>query len=590
MESLGLPHLDDTDSGTVQSMGKVANDPPLRDLELLAGRAPTPGQVRETMQPMSVAKMLTLPAFTGAEVVAGAGGLHRIVRSANVMEVPDIVPWVRAEALLLTTGYPLSARTSDLPQLVADLDDRGVSALAVKLHRYLEDFPAAMLDEAGRRGLPVILIPDSTSFDDVLTQVFTSVVIDRASLLERSEEVHRHLVNVVLTGGGVTDVAASVSELFEALAMVTTADGRVISDVGNPELRTALRASSVFDPSGRFRTESSTPGVHVVDGLPGSHAVVPIKGGRIDHGRLVVFHTERVLTNADLTVLERAATVAAISLTKEIAITAVESKYRGDFLRDVLSGRAGLAHEVVAHARSLGWDITRPLVVVVAALETTTPAPTALGYEGPLELERFASAWRSVITRSDPSVPVVGFAAEVVALLPVAEDGSSHTVVDAALRGVAGDGGGGRRPFATGVSRLVEAPDDLPAAYEQARKALHVGRQLHGPRARTHFDDLGVFRLLCLIDDVNELTTFVEETLGELGGTSNEAADLRGTLQVLLDTNLNVAETARRLHFHYNTLRYRINKLEKLVGPFTADPNLRLDLALALRIVAMRNI
>ncbi|HET6627005.1 MAG TPA: PucR family transcriptional regulator ligand-binding domain-containing protein [Nocardioidaceae bacterium] len=539
---------------------------------------------------MSVAKMLTLPAFSGAEVVAGARGLERIVRSANVMEVPDIVPWVRAEGLLLTTGYPLRAGIESLPRLVGDLDDRGVSAVAVKLHRYLDALPEAMLAEANRRGLPVILVPDSIGFDDVLTQVFTSVVSERASLLERSEEVHRQLVNVVLTGGGVADVAASVSELFSAVAMITTADGRVVSDVGNPEQRTALRASSVFHPSGRFRTEVSTPGVHVVDDLPGSHAVVPIKGGRIDHGRLVLFDSSRVLTAADTTVLERAATVAAISLTKEIAITAVESKYRGDFLRDVLSGRAGSAGDVEAHARSLGWDIARPMVVVVAALQTTDAPPMGLGYEGPLELERFASAWRSVTTRRDPSVPVVGFAAEVVALLPVPEDGSARAVVDAAIRGVAGDGGGGRRPFATGVSRVVGSAEALPGGYEQARKALQVGRQLHGPRALTHFDDLGVFRLLSLIDDTRELTSFVDETLGELAsGTSTEAADLRMTLQVLLDTNLNVAETARRLHFHYNTLRYRINKLERMLGPFTTDPNLRLDLALALRIVAMRS-
>ena len=540
---------------------------------------------------MSVAKMLTLPAFAGAEVIAGARGLERIVRSANVMEVPDIVPWVRAEGLLLTTGYPLRAATADLPRLVADLDDRGVSAVAIKLHRYLDALPEAMLAEANRRGLPVVLVPDSTGFDDVLTQVFTSVVSERASLLERSEEVHRQLVNVVLTGGGVADVAASVSELFSALAMVTTADGRVISDVGNPEQRAALRASSVFHPSGRFRTEASTPGVHVVDDLPGSHAVVPIKGGRIDHGRLVLFHTDRVLTAADLTVLERAATVAAISLTKEIAITAVESKYRGDFLRDVLSGRAGSAADVEAHARSLGWDISRPMVVVVAALETDKAPPMSLGYEGPLELERFAAAWRSVLTRKDPSVPVVGFAAEVVALIPVPANGPVTTAVDSAIKGVAGDGGGGRRPFATGVSRVVSSPDDLPVAYEQARKALHVGRQLHGPRALAHFDDLGVFRLLSLIEDTHELDDFVRETLGTLGeSTSTEAVDLRNTLQMLLDTNLNVAETARRLHFHYNTLRYRINKLEKMVGPFTTDPNLRLDLALALRIVSMRSL
>jgi PucR family transcriptional regulator, purine catabolism regulatory protein len=570
-------------------MEKVANDVALRSRELPVASANVAPE-RSAGSPMTVARMLTLPALAGAEVVAGARGLDRVVRRANVMEVPDIVSWVRPEGVLLTTGYPLRESTADLASLVTQLDEHGVSALAVKLHRYLDALPEPMLREADRCGLPLVVVPDSVGFDEVLTEVFTSVASERASLLERRDDVHRQLVNAVLAGGGLTEVVGTVSALFGGPAMVTTVDGRVLSDVSTPEQRALLNASSVFHPSGRFRAEAFTPGVHVVGDLPGSHAVAAVSGGRVDHGRLVVFDAEHRLTGEDLAVLERAADVAAICLTKELAVTAVESKYRGDFLRDVLAGRAGEPGDIQAHAASLGWDLDRPLVVVVAALETESAPPMSRGYQGPLELERFSAAWSTVVTRKDPSIPVVGFAAEVVALLPLPDPTRQHDVVEQTIRGVRGDGGGGRRPFAAGVSRVVAQVGELPTAYEQARKAHYAGRRLHGPTAITHFDDLGVFRLLSLIGDEAELDRFVAETLKELSArTGEEAATLRETLQVLLDTNLNVAETARRLHFHYNTLRYRIAKIEGLVGPFTTDPNLRLDLALALRILVMKN-
>ena len=158
---------------------------------------------------------------------------------------------------------------------------------------------------------------------------------------------------------------------------------------------------------------------------------------------------------------------------------------------------------------------------------------------------------------------------------------------------VAGDRGGGRRSFCAGVSRLLSEPTAAHAiaeGYTQARKAVRVGRRVHGPGSVSHFDFLGVHRLLSLVPDPAELTSFATEVLGELAADNPEAVDLRATLQTLLDTNLNVAETARLLHFHYNTLRYRIGKLERIVGPFTSDSNLRLDVALALQVVQMRGI
>jgi purine catabolism regulator len=52
-----------------------------------------------------------------------------VVRSINVMEVPDVLPWVRPGQLLLTTGFPLmrggAVDAERVRRLIGDLDGIG---------------------------------------------------------------------------------------------------------------------------------------------------------------------------------------------------------------------------------------------------------------------------------------------------------------------------------------------------------------------------------------------------------------------------------------------------------------------------------
>jgi purine catabolism regulator len=520
---------------------------------------------------VSVGELLGVSTLAEARLIAGESGLDRVVQRLNVMEVPDILAWVKPHELLLTTGYPLRNTPQSLGRLVADLDERGLAALAIKLGRYVDELPAEMVEQADRLGFPLILLPNDVGFDDILNQVLTDILNRQAAVLVRAEEAHRALVQVVLAGGGLDEVTAEVAQLLDVSVAAVDGRGRVLASAGPHE--TALRESIAREG---LSTAPATTGPATTGSR--TSVSVPVIAGGHHHGRIVAYSPTGSLRDSDIGILERAATVAALAVTRQEAVNAVESKYRADFLRDVLTGRAGSPERVVSRARAFGWDLERPVTVLVAELDPDGDERTAQ--------DRLVTCWTAAMRRHDPRGAVAGFSHEVVAVVDATVD-AARIAKDAASAFA------DTPPvtFSTGTSRPSRGPETLPEAYSQALKAARVGRQLHGPGAVAHFDQLGVYRLLSLVNDTDELHAFVRETLGPLASDDDaENADLRRTLQVLLETNLNVAETARRLHFHYNTLRYRIGKLERLLGNFTDDPHLRLNLTLALHVLRMRGI
>ncbi|MGD9960638.1 PucR family transcriptional regulator [Nocardioides sp.] len=411
---------------------------------------------------------------------------------------------------------------------------------------------------------------------------------DASAELARIDALHIALTHLVLEGGDLAHIAAEVARVLGDGVLFTSTDGREQAAALSPALRTLLDGSGLLDPTGRIRVERI--GAQGLELGAGEARMLRVVAGGTDLARLVHLRAEGPVTDADVHALERAAAVAALLITREQAVGAVESKYQGDFLRDIFLGRAGDESYVAEHAAAFGWNLERPVVVVAAEIDPpAADEPAVSSVQRRMWQARFSAAWGQVSHDVDRSIPTADFSSEVVALLPVVEGDdepvAGHGVVRRAVTAVAGDRGGGRRPFSVGVSRMASTLADLPEAYAQARRAVDVGRRIHGPGSTTFFDDLGIHRLIALIRDEAELRRYVRDVLGPLAGDGTEAVDLRETLQVLLDTNFNVAEAARLQFFHYNTMRYRVSKLERLIGPLSSDPHLRLDAAVALRVL-----
>ena len=520
--------------------------------------------------------------------VDGTMPLRAALRDAG--DADDSTGRPLAHRLVLADAGAFTEHHGDAGAAVASLERTGAAGIVVS---GIDDDASARLREVARRtGLPLIDVP-LDRIATFTTEVLSAILEHQTATLRRLEDADRALVQIVLAGGSLDDLCEQVVGFLDGAVMVTTTDGRVVARAGSPRELAHAESLGCFDRSGRLLTEAEPIGPRP-DGPGSGRAAVRIVAGHLDHGVLIAFCSARRLTADDVRLLERAATVAALAITKEQAVSAVESKYRAEFLRDALAGRAGSPAEAAAHAASLGWDIDRPMVVVVAETDEDDDRSTRDADEVRFLQQRFARAWIHAVAVRDARTPVMGFSREVVALVGVPADADTDRImrsIGELVRVVRGDGGGGRRSFSAGVSRPFTSVDGLPQAYEEALSAVAVGRQMHGEGALTHVDGLGIYRLLALVPDGADLRRFVHESLGELAtDDSPEYAGLRQTLSILIDTNLNVAETARLLFFHYNTLRYRIGKLEKMLGPFTSDPDLRLTLALALKVHRMRGI
>jgi PucR family transcriptional regulator, purine catabolism regulatory protein len=526
-------------------------------------------------------EVLRTPVLEGCEVLAGGAGLDRLVARLNVMEVPDIGPWVKPDEFLLTTAYPLRDRPEALPGLVADLDDAGLAGLGIKLGRYLDEVPAEMLAVADERGFPIVRLPDGASFDEILNEVLTGILNRQTALLERSERVHRAFLQLVLRGHGLPEIVRDLADLLDGPAAIVDPAGQVLAHARLEELDLA---DGTVPTHLLVDRDAGTAHLDVPDGRALDCIATPISAGAREHG-LVLSLTGGGGGTDDLVALENAATVAALELTKQLEVRAVEDKYRSDLMHDLLRGVED-RDDVLRRASGFGWDLDRRLLVLVVRRDR--PGDPVL----PDEVRRRAplvGLLRPVIVERDPAAAVTRFSNEVV-IVTAAFDGPTgrDDASEFCRRLVAQVSRSHDSTVSAGLSRPVTDVADIAAAYDQAVRALTIGRRIQGPGAAAHFDDLGAYRVLSLIEDQAELAAFAEEILGELAADTDAAADLRRTLQALLDAGGNVAEAARQLHFHYNTLRYRIEKLESVVGPFTTDARVRLDVHLALLVRSMR--
>ncbi len=139
-----------------------------------------------------------------------------------------------------------------------------------------------------------------------------------------------------------------------------------------------------------------------------------------------------------------------------------------------------------------------------------------------------------------------------------------------------------------GISNIVKVPTDYMKGFEEAKKAAEFANTFQNGSPIVHYDDLGIIGVLFNAENPENVKTFMQKHLQPIiAYDEKKNSDLIRTLQTYLDNESVVQVSAEKLHVHYNTLRYRLNRIEEILEIDLSNPHTRLNLQIALIIAQL---
>jgi purine catabolism regulator len=525
----------------------------------------------------TVRNILSLLIPRDAQLIAGGEGLDRRVTWATRMRARlPAFESVRGGELALLALSQLRRLDETLPHLLASLHKEGVAAIAIAAAS-LQSLEKETLALADQLHLPLILLPLTTSLEEIEREVITFIVSFRGEIERKATEISHQLMQLSVQGAGLQGICEHLAVTRNKWVIVQDAAQELRCQASPPGSDTRALLSSLSDEDLLHK------------GL--RRITVPIQIRHEEVGYLSLIGRDPDFDYLERLILGQVTPILALEFARERERSEVESRYSAEALMDVLQGSYQQSDEILARARLLGYDLLVPQIVTTFEIAQNEPE-----YPTSSPQAQWSKRVRDELQRIWPACWVSFEARRVLALLPTNEsNGDDESEIEkitftrldrvqARLR--QGKTGNGDLPiFTAGIGRIAKDIQQIPQSYREAQQALDIGRRLFGEGNVHSFARLGIYRLLFHLYGHEELSDFYQETLGALLESDRHSnSALIETLESFFLCNGNLSETARTMHLHRNSLLYRLGRIEELLGRSLEDPELRLSIQIALKI------
>lgn len=528
----------------------------------------------------TVKDILHLKAFEKVTLVAGEEGLYRKVNNVYFMEVPDIYQYVDPNGLLLTTLYPIAGDKKAIEQFIPKLVDQQVSGIAIKPGRYIDEIPQMMLKQANDYHFPLIVLPNDANLSLLSNGILEMLLNKKNRFLEFRDEVHHRLMGLLLEGADLSELVQSLSHMVKAPVILINQGFDIITSSFSDKHNVFIDKPISKYQQGIYRITKQLK--IVVDGKvhTGENVLInPIYVSKECLGYLIAFSKHTKSEQNIVVALEQASLLTAVLFQREQAILQKERNYLDSFIRDLLNQKFNSQQELIQKAKIFKWDLDFPVVLLNIQLVNDDEEKKKDIYTELIDLGVIEQMIAEKLDISSRKCKLIYHDGALVCFISVVFESS----IDERLRNVCNHLiKYYKRDYKMGIaiSNAVSHFYQFHKAHEQTKLTVEISKLLFKNQSFVkRYDEIGIYKLIHQIENQETLQEFVDEKIGAV----IEDADLLETLVSLIQNNFNIQKSAKKLFVHYNTLRYRVDKLREL-GINLADGFELAEIAIAYQI------
>ena len=530
--------------------------------------------------------LLTIPRFSNLTLLTDPSAAALAVESIEITETPDIAHYIPEKTFLLTTAMIYKENQKELLPLIASLKAKQAAGLGIKVGRFIESIDPDVIAYANEINLPLVQIPSTIPLGSLLHQLLNFLWNTKTEQLSYALDIQKHFSDMLINDVSVDRFIERFGQLVNTPVLLLNPYKKILAQSNHFSKITApanYYIEQLLQKSGGLdHKKAASFLIEDLDQKALQISYYPVEVNSYFPHYLVLLNPEQIPYPVSDFAIDQAKLVLSFMLYKNQKVQESLDFLKADFFARMIEYQESATQKKrdwLDFGAGYGLVKARHYRIVYIACQTLQ-APAKIRYCEEESQVAFQWLQETLYYRiKDASLFKLKSSNHFVLLIQHKLEHPEDLLLAAANELQS------KLPIQLlfGIGNLYDSINQVAKSFIEAKTAYDEMR-LSGKQIINHYQPRGMRNLFEKIS-TTDIHYFCESILHELAyPTEDSLIELRKTLKCYLNLQCEIAQTAKALFVHRNTIKYRIERCAQLLEKDIHDPVASLDIRLALEL------